>query len=42
MLEPVGLLVDGVDVQPERLREVELDQPVVPDHLERDPLAGRA
>ena len=41
VLEPVGLVVDGVDVQAERLREVELEQPVVADHLERDPLAGR-
>src|SRR4051794_6848553 len=36
VLEPVGLVVDGVDVQAERLREVELEQPVVADHLERD------
>ena len=40
VLEPVGLVVHVVDVDPERLREVELEQPVVADHLERDPLAG--
>ena len=41
VLEPVGLFVDLVDVDPERLREVELEQPVMPDHLERDLLALR-
>ena len=30
-----------VEAEPERLSEVELEQPVVPDHLERDPLARR-
>ena len=39
VLEPVGLVVDVVDVEAERLRQVELEQPVVADHLERDPLA---
>ena len=39
MLEPVGLVVDGVDVEAERLGEVELEQPVVADHLDRDALA---
>ena len=42
VLEPVGLVVDVVDVHAERLGEVELEQPVVADHLERDPLAGAA
>ena len=41
VLEPVGLVVHVVDVDAERLREVELEQPVVADHLERDALAGR-
>ncbi len=40
VLEPVGLVVDVVDVQPERLREVQLEQPVVTDHLERDALTA--
>ena len=35
VLEAVGLVVDVVDVEAERLREVELDQPVVADDLER-------
>ena len=39
MLELVGLLVDVVDVDTERLREIELEQPVVADHLEGDTLA---
>ena len=39
VLEPVGLVVDVVDVDAERLREVELEQPVVADHLDGDPLA---
>ena len=42
VLEPVGLVVDVVDVQAERLREVQLEQAVVADHLERDALARRA
>ena len=41
VLEPVGLVVDVLDVDAERLREVELEQPVVADHLERHALAGR-
>src|SRR5436190_19538695 len=41
VLEPVGLVVDILDVEPEGAREVELEQPVVADHLERDLLAGR-
>src|SRR5207253_533154 len=40
VLEAVGLVVHVVDADAERLREVELEQPVVPDHLERDALAG--
>ena len=40
VLEPVGLVVHVVDADPERLGEVELEQPVVPDHLERHLLAG--
>lgn len=39
VLEPVGLGVDVVDRETERVGEVELEQPVVPDHLERDALA---
>ena len=39
VLEPVGLVVHGVEVQAERLREIELEQPVMADHFERDPLA---
>src|SRR5262245_27974321 len=38
MLETVGLVVDVFDVQPERLGQVELEQPVVADHLDRDAL----
>ena len=41
MLEPVGLGVHLVEAEPERLGEVELEEPVVADHLERDALAGR-
>ena len=41
MLEAVGLGVDGIDLEPECLGEVLLQQPVVPDHLDRDLLAGR-
>src|SRR5580765_2796444 len=40
VLEPVGLVVDRVDVQAQRLREVQLDQPVVADHLDGHALAG--
>src|SRR5437868_11287140 len=39
MLEPVGLVVDVFDIEPERVGEVELEQPVVADHLDRDLLA---
>jgi hypothetical protein len=41
VLEALGLVVHVVDVQPERLGEVELQETVVADHLERDLLAGR-
>ncbi len=37
VLEAVGLGVDGVDPEPERLREILLEQPVMADDLERDP-----
>ncbi len=40
VLEHLGLVVDLVPRHPERLGEVGLDQPVVSDHLERDPLPG--
>jgi hypothetical protein len=39
MLESVCLVVHIVDVDAERLRQIELEQPVVADHLDRDPLA---
>jgi hypothetical protein len=39
VLEPVRLVVHLVDVDPERLGEVQLEQPVVPDHLEGDALS---
>jgi hypothetical protein len=41
VLELVGLFVHVVDVHTERLRQIELEQPVVPDHLDRNALAGR-
>ena len=41
MLEPVGFRVHLVEAEAERLREVLLEQPMVADHLEGDPLAGR-
>ena len=41
MLERLGLLVDAVPRHAEVLGEVELEQPVVAQHLQRDPLAGR-
>ena len=41
MLEPVGLVVHVVDVDAERLCEVQLEQAVVADHLERDLLSLR-
>ena len=37
ILEPVGLVVDGVEMQAERLRQVQLEQPMMADHFERDP-----
>ena len=42
VLEPVGLRVDGVDPEPELLGEVQLEQAMVPDDLDRDLLAGSA
>jgi hypothetical protein len=42
VFEAVGLVVDGVDGQAERLRKVELEQPVMADHLDGDALAGVA
>src|SRR5262249_19691153 len=39
VLEPIGLVVHVVDVEPERVREVELEQPVVADHLDGDALS---
>ena len=39
VLEAVGLGVDVVDVDAERLREIELEQAVVAGHLDRDSLA---
>ena len=41
MLEPVGLDMHLVERQAERLREVLLEQPVMPDDLERDLLPRR-
>ena len=40
VLEPVGLRVHLVEAEPERLRQVLLEEPVVADDLECDPLAG--
>ena len=40
VLEHLGLLMDPVARHPQRLRQIGLDQAVVADHLERDPLAG--
>ncbi len=40
MLQALGFLVDLVPVEPHRLGEVELQQPVVTDHLQRNPSAG--
>ena len=39
MLEPVGLIMDIVDVKTEGLGEVELEQAVMADHLDCDSLA---
>ena len=36
VLEHLGLVVDAVPRHPEALGEVELEQPVVAQHLERD------
>src|SRR5262249_17768299 len=41
VLEAVSLVVDVVDVQAQGLRQVQLEQAVVPDYLECDPLARR-
>ena len=41
VLEPVGLVVDSLHIEPQRLGEIELDQAVVADHLQRHPLAVR-
>ena len=41
MLEPVGFGVHLVQAEAERLGQILLEQAVVADHLERDPLAGR-
>ena len=38
VLQPVGFVVHGIDMEAESLCEVELEQPVVPDHLECDAL----
>jgi hypothetical protein len=40
MLEPVGLSVDGIELELERLGQVELDQTVVAKHLEGDALTA--
>ena len=40
VLEHLGLLVDAVPGDPEALDQVQLEQPVVAHHLERDPPAG--
>ena len=40
VLEHLGLVVHAVPRHPERLGEVQLEQPVVADHLERELLAG--
>jgi hypothetical protein len=40
MLEPVCLCMDRVEFEFERLGKVELEQPVVAGHLQRDSLAG--
>jgi hypothetical protein len=42
VLEAVGLVRDVVDGDAEGARKVELEQPVVADHLERDPFARRS
>ena len=40
VLEHLGLGVHAVPGQPELLRQEELEQPVVAQHLQRDPAAG--
>ena len=40
MLEPVRLGVHLVETEAERLGEIELEETVVPDHLQRDSFAG--
>ena len=40
MLEHLGLVVDAVPRHAQRLGQVELEQAVVAQHLERDLLAG--
>src|SRR5918995_458122 len=40
VLETVGLVVDVVDAHAQRLRQVQLQQPVVADDLDRDAFAG--
>ena len=39
VLEPVRLSVNGIELELERLGQVELDETVVPKHFERDALA---
>ena len=34
VLQPVGFVVHGIDIEPQGLCEIELEQPVVPDHLQ--------
>ena len=41
VLEHLGLVVDAVPRHAERLGQVQLQQPVVAQHLERDPPAAR-
>ena len=40
VLEPLGLLVDRIDPEPERLGELLLEQPMVADDLDGRPFAG--
>ena len=40
VLEHLRLLVDAIPGHPEALHQVQLEQPVVADHLERDPPPG--
>ena len=42
VLEHLGLVVHAIPRHPERLGQVELEQPVVADHLERDARARSA